>query len=224
MRRLAALTDRLLSSFMPMAENPRVGRRRERDVRGLVIGGSVLLVTGAMARRGVAPGEERVFRSANELSDEVYRPVWAVMQYGTLGTVPAIAVVQLLRRRPRFALAVSAGGGGAWALAKVVKRLVGRTRPAGVMARVRLRGKEEGDLGFPSGHAAVSTALTVVAWPPSGARWRAASSVLTVLVPFARLYVGAHLPLDVIGGSALGLTIGSAVNLALGVPDRPQGA
>jgi undecaprenyl-diphosphatase len=202
-----------------MADNLGVGRRHERDVQGLIIGGSVLLVTAALARRGVVPGEERLFRSANELPDGAYRPVWAVMQYGTFGTVPAIAVVQLLRRRPRFALAVAAGGGGAWALAKVVKRLVGRTRPAGVMAGVRLRGKEEGDLGFPSGHAAVSAALTVVAWPRSGAGWRAVSSVLTVLVPFARLYVGAHLPLDVIGGSALGLTVGSAVNLALGVPD-----
>ena len=44
-------------------------------------------------------------------------------------------------------------------------------------------------------------------------------AALSVFVPFARWYVGAHLPLDTAGGSALGTAIGSAVNLALGVPE-----
>ena len=33
-----------------------------------------------------------------------------------------------------------------------------------------------------------------------------------------RVYTGAHLPLDVIGGAALGVAIGAALTLALGVP------
>jgi membrane-associated phospholipid phosphatase len=32
------------------------------------------------------------------------------------------------------------------------------------------------------------------------------------------MYVAAHLPLDLIGGAALGVTVASAVNLLLGVP------
>jgi undecaprenyl-diphosphatase len=32
----------------------------------------------------------------------------------------------------------------------------------------------------------------------------------------ARMYVGAHLPLDMVGGAALGLATGAAVRLALG--------
>jgi undecaprenyl-diphosphatase len=32
------------------------------------------------------------------------------------------------------------------------------------------------------------------------------------------MYVGAHLPLDLIGGAALGVMVASAVNLLLGVP------
>jgi membrane-associated phospholipid phosphatase len=194
-------------------------------VAGLILGSAALLSSASRARQGVTDPERRVFRSINELPDRLYRPVWAVMQYGTFGTVPALAAVALVGRRPRRALGLAVGGTGAWAAAKGVKRIVRRGRPSVTMVGVRLRGKEEGDLGFPSGHAAVSAALTTVAWPSAGPRWRATSTGLTVLVPLARVYVGAHLPLDCVGGAGLGLAIGSAVNLAIGGPnssDHPR--
>jgi membrane-associated phospholipid phosphatase len=87
---------------------------------------------------------------------------------------------------------------------------------------VTIRGKEEGDLGFPSGHAAVSAALTTAAVPfvPGPVRMFAAG--LAAFVAFARVHVGAHLPLDVAGGACMGVAVSSAVNLALGVSDRPS--
>ncbi len=194
-----------------------------RNVAGLAFGVGVLLGSAALARRPISDAETRVFRTANGLPSEAYRAVWVPMQYGTFGTVPSVAALALVRRRPRLALAIGAGGTAAWVLAKAIKPLVGRGRPASVLDHVELRGGEEGDLGFPSGHAAVSAALTVVMWPHVSNPWRVGLKALSAFVPFARMYVGAHLPLDVVGGSALGLAIGSAVNLAFPArrPGRP---
>jgi membrane-associated phospholipid phosphatase len=195
-------------------------RGGRRDLAGLVIGSAVLAASGVLARRGLTEPEALAFRPANQLPDSAFRAIWVPMQYGTFATVPVLAVLALLRRRPRLAAALGVAGSGAWVLAKVIKPATGRGRPASVLPRVHLRGKEEGDLGFPSGHAAVSAALTVGAWPYVSKRFRPAVGALTASVPFARMYVGAHLPLDVIGGSALGLAVGSAVNLALRAPLR----
>jgi len=189
--------------------------RRGGDVAGVVVGTAVLRVTAEQARRGLGSTESRVFRWPNELPDAGYRAVWFPMQYGTFGTVPALAAVALIRRRFTLAGAILVAGTGAWVLAKAVKRPVGRGRPATLLPHVRLRGKEEGDLGFPSGHAAVSAALTVVIWPYCPTPWRVPLAALAGFVPMARQYVGAHLPLDVVGGSALGVAIGSLTNLLL---------
>src|SRR5204863_9108813 len=133
---------------------------------------------------------------------------------GTFGTVRVLAGLMALRGRTRTAAAVALGGTSAWLLGKAVKPLVGRARPATLLPHVRLRGKEEGDLGFPSGHAAVSAALTAAMWPVLPPRWRVGSVALSGFVSFARMYVGAHLPLDVLGGAGLGVALSSLANLA----------
>jgi glycosyltransferase 2 family protein len=191
---------------------------------GLAVGGVVLGVTGALARRGVSGGEARVFQRVNSLPDGAFPLAWLPMQYGNLGAVPTLAVAALARRRPRTALALGACGTAAWVLAKMAKPIVGRGRPATLLPDVRRRGSEnEKGLGFPSGHAAVSAALTLAVWPYGAWRWRLASVALAGFVPVARLYVGAHLPLDVVGGSALGVCVASGIRLALEARRRNEG-
>jgi len=186
-----------------------------RDLAGCAIGGAVLLASAVIARRGAPEVEVRVFRAANELPDRVFPAVWAPMQYGTFATVPVLSAFALARHRPRLAATLGVAGITAWFLAKAVKPVVGRARPGGVVKGVWLRGTEEGDLGFPSGHAAVSAAITTAAWPYLSDGGRFAALALCSSVAFGRLYVGAHLPLDLIGGAALGLAVGCGGNLVL---------
>ena len=55
-----------------------------------------------------------------------------------------------------------------------------------------------------------------MAWPWLGRRGRIVVAVLVTVVCLSRVYVGAHLPLDVVGGAALGLAVGGAVRLLHG--------
>jgi hypothetical protein len=58
----------------------------------LGIGTAALLVTALAARHDrVSRGEASVFREVNGLPDALYAPAWAIMQWGTLGAVPAAA-------------------------------------------------------------------------------------------------------------------------------------
>jgi undecaprenyl-diphosphatase len=64
----------------------------------------------------------------------------------------------------------------------------------------------------------VAWAITIIVLAYVGRPWQIAAIVLAIVVPLVRMYVAAHLPLDLIGGAALGVTVASAVNLLLGVP------
>jgi membrane-associated phospholipid phosphatase len=194
-------------------------RRRVRDIALLVAGASGFAVTASAARAGIDERERRVFRAANDLSMLDYRAVWVPMQYGTFGTVFALAGLAYARRHPRLGAGLLLAGTSAYVVAKATKRSVDRGRPSTELQDVTIRGKEHGDLGFPSGHAAVSAALTTAAAPFLPPPIRMVAAALAGFVSFARVHVGAHLPLDVIGGACLGVTVASAVNLALGVDD-----
>jgi len=186
-----------------------------------ITGDRVALVAAA----GQAPALEReVFAAVNRLPGAAARGVWVVMQAGSLPTVFVAGGVALAARRPRLALGLVAGGTTAWALAKVVKQAVGRERPAALLHDVIVHGPAATGLGFPSGHAAVAAALLTIAAPYVTRPARIAGWAVVGLVAAARVYVGAHLPLDAAGGIFLGWAVGGVVSLMLGVPasSRPS--
>jgi len=185
-----------------------VSRPLGRDVGLFVAGAGLFAASLVLVRRpGIDPVEEDVFRAANEAPDSLTIPVRSVMQMGTFGTVPVVSGVALLARKPRLAAALGVGGTAAWVLAKQAKRLGARPRPEGVLTDVRTREKIEGDLGWVSGHTAVATSIAATAWI-STPRWsRPFLAAGTLTTGFGRMFVGAHLPLDLVGGAGLGMMV-----------------
>lgn len=195
--------------------------RRPQDLR-LVIGGLVtLLVTSLLATADrVSALEEGPFRFVNEWPDGIEPPLWAVMQAGSaVAIVVGAAAAMFIARQRRWAAALLLAGWSAWVAAKIIKDVVARERPAGLLADVIERPEWEG-LGFVSGHAAVVFALVSVSTPYVARSWRIVLWAIAIVTAVTRVYTGAHLPLDVIGGAALGVMCGGIVNLALGVPVR----
>ena len=166
-----------------------------------------------LRRDTVGHREQRLFRAVNDLPDSLYAPAWTVMQLGTVGAAPVAAAVARAAGDRRLATRLLVGGVGTWAASKVVKRMTGRPRPIALLPDTHVRGREAAGLGYPSGHAGVAVALGVAAFPHLGPRGRAAVVALVPTVGLTRMYVGAHLPLDVLSGAALGLALDAIVEL-----------
>lgn len=178
------------------------------------LGVAGLVMTGIAAQPDrVGPIEARLFRTVNNLPDAPPVPVWLTMQPGALGAVPLAATVARLYGRRSLARRILVSGSATWTVSKVVKWYTARPRPEELLTGTRRRGPRQAGLGFVSGHAGVVTSLCLSALPELSPPARAAAVMAAVGVALGRVYTGAHLPLDIAGGAALGVAVEAAVEI-----------
>ena len=71
----------------------------------------------------------------------------------------------------------------------------------------------------------VAWGIATLLWPYLPPRWRWVPVCIAALNAVARVYLGAHNPLDVVGGAAVGVAVGALLTIATGLPvTYPPGA
>lgn len=154
-----------------------------------------------------APGEAIVFDVIYGLPEFLLPFFLIVTQLGSIVALFGLVVFYFQRRRFHVALKLLLSGGLAYVLADIGKDLLGRPRPEEFVEGLVTRDPLVFGAGFPSGHAAMATAiaLTLAPYLPKRYKWFVPAIILGV--GLSRIYLGVHAPLDVVGGIALGWAV-----------------
>src|SRR6516164_3733307 len=191
---------------------------------GLLAGlGAVLFGASAVLLKAGATGWDlSLFRILNEVPPAVASVLTPLVHlFLPIGIVIAIVLIAgYVVAWTRSVLPLAAGAaaaGAAWALANAAKVIANRPRPYQVVADAVLRQPPAHGTSFPSSHTAVTVAV-VIAFVPFLPRALAAAAIAyAVLLGWSRVYLGVHYPLDVLGGAGIGMAVGGATLLTLGV-------
>ena len=137
---------------------------------------------------------------------------------GIVIVVVLTVIYVLVRDRGLLPVAAAAvAAGGALLLAHVAKAIADRPRPYQAMADAVLRQQPAHGTSFPSSHTAVTVAVVIALMPFLPRALAPVAVAYAVLVGWSRVYLGVHYPLDVLAGAGIGMAVGGAVLLALGV-------
>jgi membrane-associated phospholipid phosphatase len=183
---------------------------------------AVVAAASVVASSGrVGPAERAVFAAVNGLPDGLRWPMWVFQLLGLLLLPVAVAVVALLFKRIRLAIALLALVPLKLLAEKaVVKELVHRERPGRTEPDPILRDVPSAGNSFPSGHAIIAFGIATLLTPYLGRWGRVVVWTLAVLNGVARVYLGAHNPLDVVCGAGVGVVLGAVLAYVVGVPTK----
>ena len=183
--------------------------------------GALVLTASVLGARGpaISGWEQRAFHAINGLPGWLFVPLWPVMQLGNLavGTGAGLLVAWRAGELPVAIGVVLAAGLKLVAELQIRRRITthlpARQRPGTSQSGAILRGGDVPSSGwsFPSGHAVLIAAITLVVAPVLPTGWELVPAVLTLGVMVGRVFVGAHNPLDVTSGAGAGLMVGGLV-------------
>lgn len=195
---------------------PAAGDRVRVGAVAAVLGVAALVLSVMVAQAGVGDWEVTTVDGAVDTPAAIGEPARAVMQLGTRAAMLVVALaVAVAAHRWQGPLAILLAWGLAWLATNRAKAIIERARPDPDLWR-----DTPGGWGYPSGHTSSAFAIATVVAALLPARWRWVPFLLAAMVGFARMYVGVHYPMDVIGGALIGLAAG-LIALGLLGPLRP---
>ena len=151
----------------------------------------------------------RPFETVLAVTNPLFRPVpLAVLAAGLAGWV-----LTTTRGSQRWEVLRAALVGIALSelITQVLKRVADQPRPTASVPGLDVHGYPKDPFGnaYPSAHTAVAVGLVTALWPWLTRPQRVVGVVVALLVALNRLYIGAHWPVDVVGGAAIGLLAGA---------------
>lgn len=216
MQRFRHLLRRTINSFAQQDRDPRY-------IVCLLWAGPLFVVTYLQA---VNAGwfdslEKPIFTFINDFPSAIGTVMYVITQLGSLGGLLIWMGIAWYLINRRAAYTVAFAGVAGWLLAKVAKTGVHRGRPEEFFHKINLfHDQVYGGFGFPSGHSTLVAACVTVLYYQVQPRLRKWLLLAAFLVGVSRIYLGAHFPLDVVGGWALGVIAGSLTVLLWGTSTR----
>ena len=183
-----------------------------------------MVVIAVTAWLATAPGAERAQTGVVKWFNDPPQPVAAVFAVVnplfrpiplTLLSVAFIGWVLLTAGRTRLRLeivrALAIGLALAELIAQVMKDLANQPRPLAVISGLDTHGYpvEPHGNAYPSAHTAWFVGAACALWPWIPWPQRIVAVAIAALVACNRIYIGAHWPVDVVGGLAIGMFAGA---------------
>lgn len=94
----------------------------------------------------------------------------------------------------------------------ILKPMIGRIRPCGVVQHIQLLIDMPLDPSFPSGHTGASFASTAILFLRKDSL-RYPALIIALLTAFSRMYLYVHYPTDILGGMVAGILCGMVSNM-----------
>jgi undecaprenyl-diphosphatase len=186
------------------------------------VGAALFGVSALLLKAGAVGWDESLFRSLNDVPAavaSVLTPLSHLFLPAGIVVVIVLAASYVVAWN-RSVMPVAAGAAAAaaaWALANLAKVIANRPRPYEVVAGAVLRQQPAHGTSFPSSHTAITVAVVIALVPFLPRALAGVAIAYAVLVGWSRVYLGVHYPLDILGGAGIGIAVGGAILLALGV-------